>query len=362
MKSLPSILVVDDEPNNFDVIETLLDQEGFEIHYASSGQKAINRLETFKPDVILLDVMMPELNGIEVCKIIKTMTKWQFVPIIMVTALSSKEDLGKCLAAGANDFMSKPVNGIELRARVRSMLQIKQQHDSLQELLEMREDMVNMIVHDLRNPLTNIMLSAELLNSPTIAPERKQKKVDRIISSAQRLQSLIESLLLVAKMESGKFVFNFADNDLATLCNLVIKDFEPIAAQREIEIVSYLPAKVRTVAIDMPIFLRVLENLLSNAIKFSPKQSKIILRLEYPEVGDIKLQVIDFGNGVTEDLKPLIFKKYEVGKFIKDAAQIGLGLAFCKLAIESHGGSISVENNTPKGSIFTLSIPDQPSI
>jgi two-component system, sensor histidine kinase and response regulator len=359
MKTLPSILIVDDEPNNFDVIETLLDREGYELHYASSGQRAIDRLDTFQPDVILLDVMMPELNGIEVCQMIKSMPKWQPVPIIMVTALNAKEDLGKCLTAGANDFMSKPVNGIELRARVRSMLQIKQQYDSLQKLMEMREDMVHMIVHDLRNPLTNIILSAELLNSTAITPERKQKKIDRIILSAQRLQSLIESLLLIAKLESGKVIFNFTDSDPIALCHSVLKDFETIAVQKDLKIVADFPTEVKTVSIDILIFRRILENLLSNAIKFSPEQSQIIVRVVYPNSGETKIQVIDCGNGISEELKPRIFEKYEVGKFMKDAAQIGLGLTFCKLAIEAHGGTIAVENNQPQGAIFTVSIPNQ---
>ncbi|MEE3719989.1 response regulator [Tumidithrix elongata RA019] len=362
MKTPPSILIVDDEPNNFDVIEALLDDEGFELHYASSGQKALDRLETFQPDVILLDVMMPELNGIEVCQTIKSMPKWKPVPIIMITALTAKEDLARCLAAGANDFMSKPVNSIELRARVRSMLQIKQQYDSLQELLKMREDMVHMMVHDLRNPLTNIMLSAELLNSPSLPPERKQKKVDGIIHSAQRLQSLIESLLLMAKIESGKIALNYSDIDLDILCREVIQDFEPIVTQRNLEIVTQLFLQGKRVHVDALIFRRVLENLLSNAIKFSPSKSKIVLSVEYPEFGDIKIQVSDFGSGINEELKPLIFEKYEIGTLIKDTTQIGLGLTFCKLAIEAHGGSIAVENNQPQGSIFTLTIPNQPNL
>ena len=130
----PSVLVVDDEPDNFDVIETLLSDRDYQLHYAANGQEAIASLDTFNPDLILLDVMMPGIDGIEVCRLIKALSKWQAVPIIMVTALSSKSDLAHCLTTGADDFISKPVNGIELRSRVHSMLRIKQQYDDLQTL------------------------------------------------------------------------------------------------------------------------------------------------------------------------------------------------------------------------------------
>ena len=149
-----SILIVDDEPDNFDVIQSLLPGESYKLHYAISGEHAIASLDKFDPDVILLDVMMPGLNGMEVCKQIKAMAKWQAVPIVMVTALSGKEDLARCLAAGADDFVNKPVNGIELRARVSSMLRIKKQHDRIQSFSKLQRHNI----HSLTNNLNEIRL------------------------------------------------------------------------------------------------------------------------------------------------------------------------------------------------------------
>lgn len=134
--SQPSVLVIDDEPNNFDVIETLLSDRNYMLHYVSNGEDAIAALDTFQPKLILLDVMMPGLNGIEVCRQIKLLPQWQSVPIIMVTALTDRGDLARCLETGADDFISKPVNAVELRARVQSMLRIKRQYDDLQAALE----------------------------------------------------------------------------------------------------------------------------------------------------------------------------------------------------------------------------------
>jgi two-component system, sensor histidine kinase and response regulator len=144
-----SILIVDDEPDNFDVIQSLLPGENYKLHYAISGEHAIASLDKFDPDVILMDVMMPGLNGMEVCKQIKAMSKWQAVPIVMVTALSSKEDLARCLAAGADDFVNKPVNGIELRARVSSMLRIKKQHDRIQSFSKLQRHNIKSLTNDL---------------------------------------------------------------------------------------------------------------------------------------------------------------------------------------------------------------------
>lgn len=135
----PSVLIVDDEPDNFDVIEALLSNYGYNLHYASNGYDAIASLDVFKPDLILLDVMMPGIDGIQVCQQIKQQPQWRAIPIIVVTALSEKTDLARCLDAGADDFASKPINATELRARVHSMLRIKQQYDALQSALERQQ-------------------------------------------------------------------------------------------------------------------------------------------------------------------------------------------------------------------------------
>ncbi|MEH2059308.1 MAG: hybrid sensor histidine kinase/response regulator [Nostoc sp.] len=354
MNSQPSILVIDDEPDNFDVVETLLDGENYQLYYAPSGQQALNRLESFQPDLILLDVMMPDLDGIEVCQLIKSDPQWQAMPIIMVTALTDKEDLARCLATGADDFISKPVNGVELRARVHSMLRIKQQYDDMQVLLKLREDMVNMIVHDLRNPLASIVLGAEILRFAGLSPKHQQGKIDQILIAGQQLQSLIDSLLIMAKLESGKMLLNYTEVDLCALCISAVADIEAIAAQKNLTLISELPQPGGMIAVDAVIFRRVLDNLLSNAIKFSPSKSQVTLRGEYLPAGGAKVQVADSGSGVPEDLRQIIFQKYEIGNLMPEVSQIGLGLAFCKIAIEAHGGTITIEDNHPNGSIFTV--------
>jgi two-component system, sensor histidine kinase and response regulator len=149
-----SILVVDDEADNFEVIEALLGSNGYTLHYSSRGKDAIAGLDKFDPDLILLDAMMPEMDGLEVCRQIKSMTQWQTVPIIMVTALNSKSDLARCLETGADDFVNKPINGVELRARVQSMIRIKKQHDRIQSLSKLQRNNI----HSLENNLNDLRL------------------------------------------------------------------------------------------------------------------------------------------------------------------------------------------------------------
>lgn len=355
MPKKTSIWIVDDKSDNFDVIEMLLFREGYELTYFSSGVAVLQQLQECQPAVILLDVMMPDLDGTAVCRRIKANAALQHIPIIMVTALNSKEDLAQCLEAGADDFISKPVNGIELRSRIRSMLRIRQQHDELQSLLQLREDMVNMIVHDLRNPLANIVLSCELLQLMEL-PERPMRKIHQVVRSGQQLQALIDNLLTMAKLESGTLVLHRTETDLDAIVQAALQDFAGLAAQKQIQLIGQLPAIPEQVAVDGPIFRRIVDNLLSNALKFSPAQSQIILQIEHPEPGRVKLHVSDMGSGVSEELRQRIFEKYETGQAMIGVPQIGLGLAFCKIATEAHGGTISVAQNHPRGSIFTVEI------
>lgn len=358
MNTQASVLVIDDQPDNFDVIETLLHGTGYQLNYAPSGQKAIHCLPSFQPDVILLDVMMPDVDGIQVCQHIKAQPQWQAIPIIMITALTAKEDLARCLAAGADDFISKPVNGLELRARVHSMVRIKQQYDNVQALLELRQDMVNMLVHDLRNPLSSILLATHLLKVPGFPIAKQSEKIDHIAIAATQMETMIDSLLIMAKLEAGKLTLNYTDVDLCALCSSALSNAEAIAAQKHLNLTSELPQPGGMIQVDATILRRVLDNLLSNAIKFSPSHSQVMLQAEYLPTGGAKIQIADSGPGVRAELHQQIFEKYEIGTLIQNVSQIGLGLAFCKLAIEAHQGKITVADNLPQGTIFTVTLQD----
>lgn len=371
---LKKILVIDDKIDNFDIIEILLGNDHYEIYYASSGLKAFALLENINPDIILLDVMMPDMDGLEVCDRLKNHLQHQHIPIIMVTALNSKEDLARCLEHGADDFIAKPIDGIELRARVRSLLRMKEQYDQLknlvtlrEETLRMREDMSNMIMHDLRNPLSTIVFAASVIErymDKTIDSFDKKelilRKTRQILSSGKRLEKMIDSLLLMAKLESGKILFNPVATDLYEMgCN-IISDFELIASANQIELVSELPEPGNSILVDAPILCRVIDNLISNALKFSPAGSQVVLSLEYllneNTDSQVRVTVADMGPGVSAEKQAVIFEKFEIGDLAQNVSQIGLGLAFCKMVVEAQGGKLTIQPNSPQGSIFIVEI------
>jgi len=362
------VLVVDDDPVNFDVIEILLFKEEYELHYKDNGTDAIASLAEIKPDIILLDVMMPYMDGIEVCQQIKNAKKWQHIPIIIISALSDKEDLARCLEAGADDFISKPINSLELCARVRSMLRIKSQYDHIQETMVLREEMMQTIVHDLRNPLVGIMLGCESLKAVDMS-DRAKKRIDQIGKTIEQMRLLIDDILTIGRIEAQKLILDLTKIDITEIAKSVINDFEPITLSKKIQLVGRFATEPAYTSADMQLIRRVLTNLIDNAIKFSPQQSSIILSVEClpknpdhpdpdhldPDHQDlVKIQVIDCGTGVSAAQKQVIFEKYEVGNIVLGVSQIGLGLSFCKMAIEAHQGVICVTDNQPKGAIFTI--------
>jgi len=356
MDNIANILVVDDEPNGFDVIEGILFTEGYQLQYSASGVLALKRLENQQiPDLILLDVMMPDLDGLEVCRRIKANNQWSHIPIIMVTALSSPDDLARCLGTGADDFIGKPVNATELRARIRSMLRIKRQHDELQATLQLRKDMADMIVHDLRNPIMAIDMACAILKRSELTDKQK-RKIEQIISGGKQLETLANSLLMLAKIESGKLLLNLDMVDFNNLVKTVVNNYYAIAEQKNISIEMDLADPGQQLAIDSLLIGRVIENLLSNSIKYSLSKSQVKITVEYPKSNQTILQIYDQGYGIKDEIKEKIFAKYEIGNIIKNATQTGLGLAFCKMAVEAHHGNIKISDNQPQGSIFTMEL------
>jgi signal transduction histidine kinase len=350
-----SILVIDDEPSAFETVEALLMREGYQLAWAPEANAALAHLETQMPDVILCDVMMPGMSGIDLCQKIKADPRWHHIPIITITALDSKEDLAKCIAAGADDFLTKPVNGIELRARIRSMLRIKQQYDALQTALTLREDMANMLVHDIRSPLTTILISAEFLDQ-SVLPDAEKSFVKEISNAANRLNAMANDLLTMAKMESGKWLKEVADTNLSDLVIRAVNELKAAAATKKIVLEGSVPSLPVRLKVNANLIFRVLDNLISNALKYTVRGSTVSVRLEPTSSGGAVLRIADQGGGIPEDVRDRIFNKYEVGTLKKSVSQVGLGLAFCKMVVDSHGGKIFVESNQPRGSVFVVEL------
>ena len=228
-----------------------------------------------------------------------------------------------------------------------------------EETLTLREDMSNMLIHDLRNPLSAILLSAEMIQKYGDRPDQQRmmlKKAQQILGSGKRMKTMIDSLLLMAKLESGKIIFNPVYTDLYELGTSILDDFEIMANAQHIELKGQLPSPGNSILIDPIILSRIIENLLSNALKFSPSHRQVILGMEYLLQGHIRVTVADQGLGVNTERADEIFEKFEIGEFQKNISQTGLGLAFCKMAIEAQGGTLAIADNQPQGSIFIVEI------
>jgi signal transduction histidine kinase len=362
----PRVLIVDDDPIARETLADRLSTENFACLFAADGFAALKQLELVIPDLILLDVMLPQMDGLEVCHRIKGNEKWRHVPIILITALDSKEDMIAGLDAGADEFLSKPVDGAELRARVRSMLRIKQQYDGLQETLQLREDLVNMLVHDLRSPLAIMMLQNSLmLQKPETISPKWLKAAQIIHGQLHGLDSFINDMLIVAKMENGRLFLNYSDVDVNDLVVKAKDNYKARAKMLDIEIDVHLAPENPSLRLDVNLFRRVLDNLISNALKFSPQGSRITLQASCKAPNKVSenpvvcIQVLDEGPGIPADHRDSIFNKFEiVGLRKKGISQIGLGLAFCKMVMDAHGGTISVGDNKPRGAVFTIEIGD----
>ena len=238
-------------------------------------------------------------------------------------------------------------------AELEKLLQLRE------ETLELREDMSNMIVHDLRTPLTTITLAAGMINKYGDRAGQRAlivRKAGQILDSAKQLEKMIDSLLFMAKLEAGKMLFNLIPTDLHRLGSEVIADFELIANARDINLHSELPNFGQTIPVDATILRRIIDNLMSNALKFSPSGGQVTLSLEYLPENRFRVKVADTGTGITEAEKQKIFQKFEIGSLKKNVSQTGLGLAFCKMAVEAQGGTLAIADNHPQGAIFIVEI------
>jgi signal transduction histidine kinase len=352
------VLIVDDEATARDTLEAFLYKEGHELYFAGNGQEALAQLETVCPDTILLDVMMPEMDGFTLCRRLKAHEQWRHIPVILISALDDKESLVRGLDAGADEFLTKPVNSLELRARLRNMLRLKRQYDQLKDTMQMREELANMIAHDMRSPLSTIMGYTQLMLSRNLETEERYNFIEMIHAQADRLNAFINDMLLLAKLEQGQLIINRVPVDINKFTTSIYESHIPVAHLRQINLVLELPDVSQEISIDPNLFHRLLDNLLSNAMKFSRPSNTVTLQVEYPESGPaLRFKVKDEGLGIPSEYRKRIFNKFEtVSSQDNNVSQIGLGLTFCKMTAETHGGNIYVEDNTPVGSIFIVDI------
>lgn len=356
------ILIIDDEQSMRMQLESMLISPDYDITTLANGKELLAHLEELSPDLIILDVIMPEMDGFEVCRRIRAQNQFQHIPIILVTVMDGKKVLTQGLEAGAMDFLQKPVSKLELQVRVRTMLRIKKQYDELQATLEMREELSNMIVHDMSSPIVSVLLHATLMQEKITDPELL-KHLEMIYLAAERLDSFVNDILMLAKMEQSKMLLNLTQTDINQLALDAEKHFSIIAHSKGIKLQLQLPSPPLEMPVDANLFRRVIANLLANALQYSSGNTTVTLRLQQAKhILDDKphlyMEVADEGPGIPEEYRQRVFEKFEVVNMKRKGvvAQIGLGLTFCRMAVDAHGGKIFIKTNQPQGSIFVVEI------
>ena len=360
MEPKAKVLIVDDTPSARQMNAAILSRDGYEIEYASDAAECLKKLPLFKPDVILSDIVMPGMSGFEMCRVVKDDARYRHVPLILISSLDQKEDLLRGLESGADEFLQKPAHPAELRARVRTMLRVKRQHDELQDALKLRDDIAHTIVHDMRSPLNVILGTAELLSRDSQVANGSAAALDRIKKQARRLNSLANDLLMISKIENGRMLLNKKSFSLDEMLSKTLDNYEMIARAASHQLIYESAGEpMPPMYGDPDLIIRVFDNLVTNALKYSPAGTSVrISLLHNPEKDSIVAEVADQGSGIPREQQDLIFEKYGTLQNAPESVQqFGLGLYFCKLAVEAHKGTIQVKPNQPFGSVFSFELP-----
>lgn len=368
----PDILVVDDTPVNLQLLTGMLKKRGYRVRPVLSGKLALQAVQHKKPDLILLDINMPEMNGYEVCEHLKADESLKEIPVLFISALDETSDKVKAFAAGGVDYVTKPFQFEEVESRVSTHLklhqlqldlerqnrQLKESYNQLTKLEKLRDGLTHMMAHDMKNPLFGVMAYLEFMKKKMTGRLDNEEAfwVDDALLLTGNLSELIRSFLDVSRMEENKMPLN------KTTCNLskVIDEVGQMLKARLNDKKLRLPSNDSPffAHCDEDIFRRIITNLLSNASKFTSEGGEIEISIA-SKSENIEVRVRDTGYGIPLEYHDKVFEKFGAVELFAEGKMYstGIGLAFCKLAIEAHGGKIGLESEVGKGSTFWFTLP-----
>jgi signal transduction histidine kinase len=363
------ILVVDDLADNCFLIQTLLQEEGYHIDVASGGREALAYIEKSPPDLLLLDVMMPEMDGFEVTRRIRQNPNLPFLPILLITAYD-QPSVARGLDTGADEFIRKPVEFDELVARVRSLLRLKHSVDERDLIARQREDFVSRLTHDLRTPLVAADRMLNLFQQGALGEltPSMEEAITTMIRSNQNLLVMVNTLLEVYRYEAGRKRLTFSPVNLTELVCEVVQELAPLASEQGLALSFEKPVQLdgqsdgqvdAVVMGDRLELRRVITNLLGNAIKFTDTGFvKARLSSSASPLKTVVLEIEDSGPGIPAEEQPTLFESFIQGSHRRGGSGLGLHLSRC--IVEAHDGSIEVKSELGKGSTFTVCLPGQP--
>lgn len=378
-----TILVVDDTPANLEVIVETLSAVGYTVWAVTSGQRALKQLQTHIPDLILLDIQMPEMDGFVTCKMIKANANTAEIPIIFITALSDTENIVKGLSLGAVDYISKPFRELELLARIQTHLKLQTLTHQLKEQVQQAElsrqlaegakrdaevanqaksEFLATMSHELRTPLNAILGFAENLQDRIFGElnDDQLKAIATIESSSYHLLSLIKDILDLAKIDAGKLDLAPVPTDFEEFCQECIQFIHPLAHNQHIQLLAEITPYPKRINIDPLRVRQILINLLSNAVKFTPSGGQISFKAKVHEhSSSIEFHVIDTGIGIAPTDLPKLFQAFVQldSRLNRQYEGTGLGLSLVKRLVDLQKGHIYVESVPNEGSSFRVCLP-----
>jgi signal transduction histidine kinase len=373
-----TILVVDDEPRNIEVVTHFLEADGFGVISAEDGEHALAVVAETQPDVILLDVMMPLLDGFEVCRRLKADPATVFIPVVILTGLKSTQDRITGAAAGADDFLTKPFDHVELVTRVKSLVRVKRLNDQmqnynreleirvaertaelqhalaqLQELDRLKSEFIANVSHELRTPLLHVKGYIGLIADGALGTLSADQKrgIDVAQDAANQLERTVQDIVDFREMDERRL--NFERVSVAEVCGEAIQSVALLAAHREVTVTLHAAPDLPPVIADRVTLRRVLGHLLDNAIKFSPASGTVeVIAEKRPQA--VRFAVRDYGEGIAPEKLEHIFDMFYQGdgSTTRRAGGMGLGLALVKVLLEAHWSEVRVQSETGRGSTF----------
>jgi two-component system sensor histidine kinase/response regulator len=358
-----SVLVVDDTIDNLRLLSDLLGAQGYEVRAVTSGRQALQAVEHDPPDLILLDINMPEMNGYDVCRQLRAMNRSRDVPVIFLTALTGTADKVRAFESGGVDYVTKPFQFDEVLARVKTHVALRRaqvalaaSYARLSALEQLRDDLVRMVVHDMRSPLAALLINLRILKRGAASLGEDDRSIlQSSLDSADVLDRMANDLFDVSRLEDCRMPVERAEWDLTRMAHDVRSVLGTLDVDRPIDIETVEPV---TVTCDGALIRRVIENLVGNGMRHTPAGTRLRISITRGE-GRVRVAVHDQGRGVPPEARKKIFEKFGTVEARQESAyhSAGLGLAFCKLAVEAHGGTIGVEPGVPSGSTFWFELP-----
>ncbi|MBR2239122.1 MAG: hybrid sensor histidine kinase/response regulator [Prevotella sp.] len=366
-KSDYKVLIVDDVVSNVLLLKILLGNEKYQICTANCGNMCIEQAKAEKPDLILLDVMMPDINGFDTATILKKDPSTADIPIIFLTALNNPSDLVHGFQVGASDFLTKPFNKEELTIRVFHQIKlvaarriIEKQNAELRATISNRDKMYSVIAHDLRSPMASIRMVLNLVVNAVpadmVGPELFEL-LDKANKESEEVHDLLDNLLKWTKSQTGRLNVVTQDLDLNDIIPGVVDIFEMIAMTKNIKLNYQAPGSPLVVRADNDMLKTIVRNFMSNAVKFSPEGSSVEITMRKENDEFAKISIHDHGVGIAPERIAGIFHKGDTTYGTSGEEGSGLGLQLCADFAAKNGGDVMAESVLGEGSTFSVLVP-----